>query len=98
MNCWESEWSGETNPIAITKFELALVIEILRVMRELTTIFVLTGGGPADSTQTISLFTYIQAFSFYNISYAAAAGVIMLLACAVVSTILTRRAAMAVVS
>lgn len=77
---------------------VALVIEILRVVREFTTIFVLTGGGPADATQTVSLFTYIQAFSFYNISYAAAAGVIMLLACAVVSTILTRRAAMAAVS
>ena len=37
---------------------VALVIGLLRVVREFTTIFVLTGGGPADATQTVSLFTY----------------------------------------
>ncbi len=44
-----------------------------------TIIWVLTKGGPADSTATISIFTYLNAFQFNKLGYGAAVGVVGLL-------------------
>jgi multiple sugar transport system permease protein len=72
---------------------IALVIEVLRVVRDFATIYVITGGGPASATQTLSIYTYQQAFSFYNIGYGAATGLVTLLLCGAISTAIVRRAA-----
>ncbi|MCL0092609.1 sugar ABC transporter permease [Dehalococcoidia bacterium] len=42
-------------------------------------VFVLTGGGPGFTTETISLFIYRQSFVFLNLGYGAAASIVMLL-------------------
>lgn len=42
-------------------------------------IFLMTGGGPAGSSQIISVFTYMSAFAFGNTNYAAAIGTFGLL-------------------
>lgn len=44
-----------------------------------TIIWVLTKGGPADSTATISIFTYLNAFQFNKLGYGAAVGVVGLI-------------------
>lgn len=46
-------------------------------------IFIMTGGGPAGSSQIISVFTYLSAFAFGNPNYAAAIGTFGLLLLAV---------------
>ena len=48
-------------------------------------IWMLTMGGPADRTATLSIFTYLNAFKFNKLGYGAAIGVI----CMVVSLILS---------
>lgn len=70
---------------------IALVLVVLRVARDFATVFVITGGGPVGATRSLAVFTYEQAFSFYNIGYAAAVGLITLLPCAAFSTMLVRR-------
>jgi multiple sugar transport system permease protein len=42
-------------------------------------IWLLTGGGPADSTAVLSVFSYLQAFKFGNLGYGAAIGAIGLI-------------------
>jgi multiple sugar transport system permease protein len=42
-------------------------------------IWLLTGGGPADSTAVISIFSYLHAFKFGNLGYGASIGVIGLI-------------------
>lgn len=39
--------------------------------------FILSGGGPGDATETVSLFLYRQGFDFFNVGLAAAAAVII---------------------
>lgn len=60
-------------------------------------IFLMTGGGPAGSSQIISVFTYLSAFTFGNLNYAAAIGTFGLLLLAVVivpvARLVTRRTA-----
>jgi multiple sugar transport system permease protein len=50
-----------------------------------TLIFVLTGGGPGDKTQTLPLLMYEQAFKFGQIGYGTAIALVLLLLGAVLS-------------
>ncbi len=61
---------------------VALVVNLLLVIwsfRRFTIIFVMTGGGPARSTETIVIQTYLEAFRNFSMGYAAALGVMTLL-------------------
>lgn len=53
-------------------------------------IFILTGGGPADRTETLIIMTYNQAFRAYNFSYAAALSVLSLLISAIMVAVYAR--------
>jgi ABC-type sugar transport system permease subunit len=72
---------------------IALVLVVLRVIRDFAAVFSITGGGPAGATRSLALYTYGQAFSFYNIGYSAAVGLVTLLLCGAFSTIMVRRVA-----
>lgn len=50
-------------------------------------IWMLTAGGPADRTATLSIFTYLNAFKFNKLGYGAAIGVVCLLVSLVFSII-----------
>jgi multiple sugar transport system permease protein len=69
---------------------IAGVLVVLRVIRDFATVYVITGGGPVGATRSLAIYTYEQAFSFFNIGYAAAVGLITLLLCATVSGIVVR--------
>jgi len=70
---------------------IALVLVVLRVVRDFATVFVITGGGPVGATRSLAVYTYEQAFSFYNIGYAAAVGLITLALCAAFSGMVVRK-------
>jgi multiple sugar transport system permease protein len=69
---------------------VALILVMLWVFRDFPIIFLLTGGGPIGSTQTLAIMTYQEAFGFYNMGYAAAIGMITLLISLVVSIFMIR--------
>lgn len=54
-------------------------------------IWMLTMGGPADRTATLSIFTYLNAFKFNKLGYGAAIGVICMLVSLIFSIIYYRR-------
>jgi len=60
---------------------LASVLQILWTFREFEIIYPMTGGGPANSTQTLAIYLYNQAFQFFNMGYGAALGVITIVIC-----------------
>ncbi len=72
---------GATGWQTLTKIILPLLVPISLVMMVLKTIatfkifdlvYILTGGGPANSTQVISYYIYRESFDFLNIGYGAA--------------------------
>jgi multiple sugar transport system permease protein len=71
---------------------VTLVLVMLWVFRDFSIIYVLTGGGPLKATQTLSIMTYEQAFSFFRMGYASAVGVVTLVVCMVASRLMMGRA------
>lgn len=69
---------------------IALILVILWVFRDFPIIFLLTGGGPIGSTQTLAIMTYQEAFGFYDMGYAAAIGMVTLLISLLVSIFMIR--------
>jgi multiple sugar transport system permease protein len=55
------------------------VLDLIWTSQQFALIWMMTGGGPLNSTEVLSTFTYKQAFSEYEFSTAAAAAVIVLL-------------------
>ena len=64
-----------TVPSIATTLELLVVLASIFSFKQFTIIYLMTGGGPSGSTETIVMRIYNTAFRFYDYSYAAALGV-----------------------
>jgi len=65
-----------TLPLIMPFVVLATVIRTIDALKAFDTIFVITSGGPGTASETINIYLYLQAFSFYNIGYASAVVVV----------------------
>uniref|UniRef100_A0A7V4NEL9 Sugar ABC transporter permease n=1 Tax=Fervidobacterium pennivorans TaxID=93466 RepID=A0A7V4NEL9_FERPE len=76
----------QLRPTIATAFLLRLV-DALRIFSE---VYVMTGGGPGNATMLLSLYINKQAFEFFNIGYAAAMGVVLLVLALTLSFFIVR--------
>ena len=67
-----------TLPILSSQILLVLMLRTLDTFRLFDKVYALTQGGPANATQTLSLFIYREGFSFFNFGRVSAASVITL--------------------
>ncbi len=72
-------------PLSMPGVRVAIFINLLGSLRAFDTIYVLTGGGPVRSTETIGFFMYRESFTQFKLGYGAAATVILLVAVLIVS-------------
>jgi ABC-type sugar transport system permease subunit len=56
---------------------VALVLTTLNTFNHVTTILVMTGGGPVGSTETMSLKVFLEAFKYYRMGTASAGAVVI---------------------
>ena len=68
-----------TFPLLKPAVLIALLLRIMDTLRIFDQIFIMTGGGPANATETMSLYIYRHGFRFSNIGYATAMSFIMLI-------------------
>jgi multiple sugar transport system permease protein len=64
-----------TLPSISTTLELLVVLAVIFSFKQFTIIYLMTGGGPSGSTETIVIHIFNTAFRFYDYSYATAFGV-----------------------
>jgi len=64
-----------TLPSISTTLELLIVLASIFSFKQFTIIYLMTGGGPSGSTETIVMRIFNTAFRFYDYSYATALGV-----------------------
>jgi multiple sugar transport system permease protein len=67
-----------------------MMLITLQTLAVFTMIYVLTGGGPGNKSQTTPVYMYEQAFKFYNLGYGTAMALVLLLVGALFSLVYLR--------
>lgn len=70
---------------------LAVLFRTMDAIRRFDTIYIMTAGGPGNSTETLNLQAYFHAFQFLNIGYSSALATLLFLIIAVLSFAILRR-------
>jgi multiple sugar transport system permease protein len=89
-SAWRQFWDL-TLPFLKPVIAIALLLRIMDALRLFDLVFILTGGGPADRTKTLSLYIYQVAYRFADPSYAAAISLFVLLTTVAFSTWFIKR-------
>jgi putative chitobiose transport system permease protein len=77
-NRWQRLWDV-TIPLLKPVITLVAVIASIAAMKVFGEIYVMTSGGPAESTNTLVYYVYVQAFNFLRMGYASAVAVVLCL-------------------
>ncbi|MDX8469918.1 sugar ABC transporter permease [Mesorhizobium sp. VK23B] len=89
-SAWRQFWDL-TLPFLKPIIAIALLLRIMDALRLFDLVFILTGGGPADRTKTLSLYIYQVAYRFADPSYAAAISLFVLFMTVAFSTWFIKR-------
>ncbi|WP_226568619.1 carbohydrate ABC transporter permease [Mangrovibacter yixingensis] len=76
-----------TFPAIVAPLGVALVLRTIDAFKVFDIIYVMTRGGPMDSTKTLSFFVYQESFSYMRAGSGAAYAILMALMCAVLIAI-----------
>lgn len=77
-----------TFPMVLPFIMVAVIIRTIDALKAFDTIFVITQGGPGTASETINIYLYLQAFSFYNLGHASAVVVVFFVLIVVLSLLL----------
>jgi multiple sugar transport system permease protein len=88
---WFQELRYVTLPLLRPLMVVIVLIRTMDAFREFDKIYIMTAGGPGTSSETLPIFVWRAAFNYYNMGYAAAAGVVMLIGITVVSAVMVGR-------
>lgn len=83
-NRWQFFW-GVTFPLLMPTTLFVLVNAVINAFRLIDHIFILTRGGPDNATSLLLFHIYEVGFKFWDVSYAAALTVVLLLVLAVIA-------------
>ncbi len=79
-----------TWPMLIPSATLVLAFRVIDALKIFDVIYMVTSGGPAFSTEVLSLYVYRTAFRFGSLGYASALAVIMLVILTFITQIIVR--------
>jgi multiple sugar transport system permease protein len=89
---WSKIFWNISLPLMRPVIAVALVIRGIDITTMFANVFIITKGGPAFGTETISYFIYRTGFKFFNFGYASAASVIMLIITIVLAQLVVKHA------
>ncbi|MCI8317180.1 MAG: sugar ABC transporter permease [Lachnospiraceae bacterium] len=68
-----------TFPLMRSAVNIAVIFRFMDLFKWMDTVYVMTGGGPGVSTETLSYYAYMNNFKFLDVGYASALCIVMLL-------------------
>lgn len=83
---WKSFWNI-TMPIIKEPFAIATVLNLIGILSSFNTIYLMTSGGPLNSTEILYTYAYREAFINHNFGTASAASVILFIFTTIISVI-----------
>ncbi|MCS7259510.1 MAG: sugar ABC transporter permease [Anaerolineae bacterium] len=75
---WQSFWRI-TFPLLLPVIIIGILIRAMDAFKLFDIVYLVTGGGPGNVTETISFYTYLQGFKFFSLGYTAAMAFIQLI-------------------
>ncbi len=81
---------GLTLPLLAPVIAVVLVFRTIDAFRVFDAVYVLTGGGPANSTETLSIYAYKVLFQTLEFGYGSALSVVVMLAVGLAAVLYTR--------
>jgi multiple sugar transport system permease protein len=89
-NAWQ-QFRSFTLPLLQPLIIVTVLLRAMDIFKVFDYVYVLTGGGPGDSTEVISFYTYLQGLQFFSFGYAAALSYLQLILVSVFAAVLVRR-------
>ena len=86
-NAW-SKFRHITLPLLLPTIITSSILSIIGSLKYFDLIFVMTGGGPNNSTELMATYMYKQAFSYFNMGYASTISFAMFLIAFLVTVII----------
>jgi len=88
-SAWQS-FVNITLPLLRQTILVVLLWRMIDTFRIFDVIYLLTAGGPARATETVSIYVYRYGFQSFNLGYASAASYIMILIMLIIAAVLAR--------
>ncbi|WP_148409724.1 carbohydrate ABC transporter permease [Murimonas intestini] len=79
-----------TLPLLVPTFTICITLTLTTALREFATVMAATGGGPAGSTETLSIYIYNNLFSFMKAGYGQAASFVFMVVLVLIASILMK--------
>mgnify|MGYP001952213911 CR=1 FL=1 len=76
-----------TFPMLLPLSAAVIFIRLIEGFKIIDTVFVLTGGGPGTSTETLTLFAYNEGFKKFNLGYTSALSFLFLAVVLIISLV-----------
>ena len=86
---WES-FIYITAPLLLPFVVIGILIRAMDCFKLFDIIYLVTGGGPGNVTETVSFYTYLQGFKFFSLGYTAAMAFVQLVVIIVIAQIFLR--------
>jgi multiple sugar transport system permease protein len=83
---WQTFW-GVTLPLLTPVIVIGILIRAMDSFKLFDIIYLVTGGGPGNITETISFYTYLQGFKFFSLGYTAAMAFLQLAVITVIAQV-----------
>ena len=83
---WQQFW-GITFPLMLPMSAAVYFIRVVESFKIIDTVFVMTGGGPGISTETLTLYAYQEGFKKFNLGYTSALSFMFLAVVLVISLV-----------
>lgn len=80
-----------TLPLLKPSISVAVMFRFMELFKWMDTVYIMTGGGPGTSTETLSYYAYRTNFKFLEVGYAAAMCLVMLVAVLVICNTIGKR-------
>ncbi|MDF2845147.1 MAG: binding-protein-dependent transport system inner rane component [Herbinix sp.] len=79
-----------TLPLMKPVIQINVTMAVISALKQMETVYLLTKGGPGDSTQFTANYLYLQAFKAFKYGYGNAIGVVFIVICLFVTVMLNR--------
>lgn len=79
-----------TLPLMKPVIQVNVTMAVISALKQMETVYLLTNGGPGNSTQFVGNYLYQQAFNAYKYGYGNAIGVVFITICLLVTVLLNK--------